>query len=119
MSSPQRHLYTRSYFGEFTAAPLIEWLNSPSRPASDPVGELVRLNAGLPLETTEHEVQRYLGRLVRNGKFGDAPVLVEANRNGWKIDWSLTVSCPAQNDANSISLSLSPPASSPIFGVLP
>lgn len=90
------HVHDRnySYFGEFDSRPLIEWLNSPKRPAGDEVEQLLSMNAQLPIHVTEHEVVAYLGRVVRRSKVAVAPVLAGASPDRWQIEWRLVGHLP-------------------------
>jgi hypothetical protein len=86
----KRSHFTRSYWGEFDAKPLIDWLNNAkARPKGDPVEKLLRLNAGLPFPTTPREIAEYVGALVRATKLAVAPVLAEAARDRWRVEWRL------------------------------
>jgi hypothetical protein len=83
------HETSYSYWGEFDAEPLVGWLNSESRPTTDPVEKLLMLNRQLPIETTEQEVSACLGGIVRRYKLAVAPVLQGAAPDRWRIDWRL------------------------------
>jgi hypothetical protein len=83
------HARNYSYWGELDSTPLIEWLNSKARQASDPVEKLLALNRQLPIDSTEQEVNSYLAGVVRRSKLAVAPVLVGAQRDRWRIDWRL------------------------------
>jgi hypothetical protein len=89
MTTAQSHLHNRSYFGEFTAVPVVDWLNSSARPAGDPVEKLINLNARFPLEVPAREIEGYLAKLVRKSKFAVAPVLMEVQPHRWKMEWRL------------------------------
>lgn len=83
------HVHGRSYFGELDATLVVDWLNSKRKLPNDPVEELLQFNEQLPIQTTEHEIETYLARLVRRSKFGVAPVLVSVAPGMWRIDWKL------------------------------
>ena len=83
------HETTYSYWGEFDAEPLIEWLNSKAKLANDPIEKLLTLNRQLPIESTEQEVRSYLAGLVRRSRLAVAPVLIGARPDRWRIDWRL------------------------------
>jgi hypothetical protein len=87
----QSHVHERnySYWGEFDAKPLIDWLNSKEILPNDPVEKLLTLNRQLPIESTEQEVRTYLAGLVRRSKLAVAPVLLHARPDRWQIDWKL------------------------------
>ena len=89
MPKSHSHVHDRSYFGEFDAGPVIEWLNAKARPAGDPVETLLTLNGRLPIEAREHEVGDYLAKIVRTSKLAVAPVLIDAAPGRWRIDWRL------------------------------
>jgi hypothetical protein len=89
MPKSHSHVHDRSYFGEFDAEPVIDWLNTKTRPAGDPVETLLKLNSRLPIEAREHNVRDYLSRIVRRSKVAVAPVLISAARDKWRIDWRL------------------------------
>lgn len=94
MKKAHSHMHARSYFGEFDAGPLLEWLNLKARPAGDPVEDLLKLNSELPLEATEHDVRAYLAEIVRRSKLAVAPVLVSAQPGKWSVDWRLVGRMP-------------------------
>jgi hypothetical protein len=89
MKKAHSHVHARSYFGEFDAGPLVEWLNTKGRPAGDSVETLLEMNGQLPLETTEHELRSYLAETVRLSKLAVAPVLISARPGEWSVDWKL------------------------------
>jgi hypothetical protein len=82
-------MHARSYFGEFDAGPVTEWLNSKARAAGDPVEELIELNAWLPFRATELDIRSCLAKHVSRSKLAVAPVLVGASPNRWQVDWRL------------------------------
>ena len=83
MQKLHSHVHERSYFGEFDASPVLDWLNSKKRPAGDPVEELIKLNAELPIGATEHDVRAFLGEIVRRSKLAVAPILSNAMPGRW------------------------------------
>jgi hypothetical protein len=86
------HGYTRSYFGEFDAAPLIEWLNRRDRPSRDPVEKLIRLNAevgDVHAMVLGRNPEQEIAALVRRYRAAVAPVVGVVNVGGWEIDWKL------------------------------
>jgi hypothetical protein len=89
MTKARNHVHARSYWGEFDAVPLMEWLNSKLRPASDPVERLLKFDQQLPIETTAQQLSSYLAKLVRKSKLAVAPVLVSAAPGRWQVDWRL------------------------------
>jgi len=88
------HVHPRSYWGELDAGPLLEWLNSKARPASDPVEELIEMNQRLPIEVTAEEIGSYLAELVRLSKLAVAPVLGDVGPMKWQVDWRLVGRMP-------------------------
>ncbi len=92
MDKPRSHLHTRSYFGEFTAGPLVDWLNSDARrkkfPKGDAIERALELNAGVPFQSTQHNVESYIGRLVAKSKFAVAPVIESVSPCQWTVKWS-------------------------------
>jgi len=94
MNKAHSHVHERSYFGEFDAAPLLQWLNHKARPAGDPVETLLTMNTQLPLEVTEADVRSYLAGIVRLSKLAVAPVLVSAQPGKWSVDWKLVGRLP-------------------------
>jgi hypothetical protein len=97
MSKRQSHGYTRSYFGEFDSAPLLQWLNRKGRPANDPVEKLVRLARNLGdaralVLGRDHaeEIRATVSGTVRRFKVGVAPVVGSVTPGTWEVDWKLT-----------------------------
>src|SRR5258708_33074365 len=90
-SKAQSHVHERtySYWGEFDAEPLVEWMNSTTRPIGDPVEKLLTLNQQLPIQSSEQKIVSYLAGLVRRSKLAVAPVLLGARPDKWHIDWRL------------------------------
>jgi len=95
-------MHARSYFGEFDAKPIIEWLNA-KRLDDDPVSTLLEtnrkmtvfgMNRGLPIKATEQEIRGYLGELVRLSKLAVAPLLISAKPDKWSVDWKLVGEMP-------------------------
>jgi hypothetical protein len=88
--TPQKarsHVHAKSYFGELDAAVVVNWLNSKRKLAGDPIEKLVELNQQLPIQATEHQIETFLGRLVRRAKVAVAPVLKSAAPDYWQIEW--------------------------------
>jgi hypothetical protein len=94
MPNAHSHMHERSYFGEFDAEPLLEWLNHKARPARDPVQTLLGLNGELPLKATEQELRSYLADIVRRSELAVAPVLVSARPDKWSVEWRLVGKMP-------------------------
>lgn len=89
--SPSHVHATRTYFGEFDAEPLVDWLNDPRRPKGDPVGRLLNLSRKLPepLPDASLKIPTIVARLVRDTKLAVAPVLGEVAAQGWSVNWRL------------------------------
>ena len=85
----QSHVHARSYFGEMDASVVVDWLNSKRKLPEDPIEKLLELNLQLPIQATEHQIDAFLGKLVRRAKFAVAPVLASAAPDMWRIDWKL------------------------------
>lgn len=103
MSMSKRHSrgHTRSYFGEFDAKPLIDWLNQKKRPAKDPVEKLVMLHGRIGDAATlvlgqdaAEEIQETVAAVVRRFKVAVAPVIGQVNVGGWEVDWRLVGRMP-------------------------
>jgi hypothetical protein len=89
----QSHVHAKSYFGEFDASVVVDWLNSKDRPqANDPVETLLKMNQGLPFAT--NELKDYLAELVRRSKLAVAPVLGTVGSDRWEVDWRLVGRMP-------------------------
>lgn len=95
-SKRQRHGHTRSYFGEFDALPLLDWLNRKDRPRNDPIEKLVRLNAAVGDSRAlvlghdaAQEIQATTTALVRRSGLGTAPVVSAVTPSGWEVTWNL------------------------------
>src|SRR2546427_12025010 len=83
------HVHARSYFGEFDAAVVVDWLNSKRKLPNDPIEKLLAFNLQLPIQATEHQVSTYLAGLVRRAKLAVAPVLAGAAPDKWRMGWKL------------------------------
>lgn len=68
---------------------MVDWLNSKRKLPGDPIEKLLELNQQLPIQATEHDIERYLGQLVRRSRFAVAPVLKSATPRQWGIKWQL------------------------------
>ena len=92
MENAHSHLHNRSYFGEFTAGPLVDWLNSDVRrrkfPKGDAIERALGMIAGVPIQSTQHDVESYIGRLVAKSKFAIAPVIEAVSPSQWTVKWS-------------------------------
>ncbi len=94
MKKARSHVHERDYFGDRTAEPVIDWLNSKRRPEPDVVADLLELNGQLPLSF--QELLDYFAEIVRRSKFATAPVLLGVRPNHWKIDWRLVGNMDAE-----------------------
>ena len=91
----QSHVHAKSYFGEFDASVVVDYLNSKDRlETDDPVETLLEMNQGLPFETSEQELKDYLATLVRKSKLAVAPVLGDVGPDRWEVDWRLVGRMP-------------------------
>lgn len=96
MNKTRSNMHERSYFGEFTAEPLIAWLNL-RRPKGDPVEGLIRLNAdlstfplcGFPERTVAEEIRKKVAKTLRDTGFALSPMVKMATPKIWEIDWQL------------------------------
>jgi hypothetical protein len=93
MPKQRSHVHaSRSYWGEFDAGQVVDWLNSKTRPAGDPVEKLIRLNAQLPgfdskMRPIERELRSFFSALVGKSKLAVAPVLKDIAPNHWTVQW--------------------------------
>jgi len=92
MDNTHSHLHNRSYFGEFAAGPLVDWLNSDTRRKKFPKGDAIErgleLNAGIPIQSTQHDVESYIARLVAKSKFAVAPTVESVSPSQWTVKWT-------------------------------
>jgi len=92
MSTPHSHLHTRkrTYFGEFDAAPLLNWLNDPKRPV-DVVEKLIRLHAQLLAGRldADRKIRKFVAGVVMTRKIAVAPVLKTITVKRWECDWRM------------------------------
>jgi hypothetical protein len=97
----QSHGHTRSYFGEFDAAPLLDWLNRKDRPRGDPVEKLIRLDASVGDvramvlgNDSAKEIHATVAAVVRRYKIAVAPVVGSVAVGSWEVDWRLVGKMP-------------------------
>lgn len=85
----QSHVHAREYWGEFDAAPLLQWLNRKGRPPGDPIEKLIVLNQHprTPPRDVAREIKTIVSRLVRRSKLAIAPAVGDVTIMGWSVAW--------------------------------
>ena len=94
MQKTQSHLHDKSYWGEMSAAPVVQWLNSKKRSTRDPVERLINLNSqqlegGLSGVQAREEIHSFFSALVRQSKLAVAPVLSDVSTSRWNVAWRM------------------------------
>jgi len=79
---------SRSYWGEETAAVLLDWLNRPNRPRNDPVQRLVDMQIKTDPSNPDPrwKMVAFVNRTVRQWNLHLVPVASVAP-DGWTADW--------------------------------